>query len=184
MYDRLIDERRALAEMVFKVDDTDRLDWDLLQKGAVNLYFKSELFDDAIQSLKDLGYHIIRLRFDSPDHFKNDLSLALKWEEQFGYFPWNDSLDALNDGFRGEPFNSAANAAFCIENFQACVSYDNYMATTLLTIIERTSRDYLLFGKRLIGLIQTNDPNFHRDGLGGTTTHWNDAEWLDSARGL
>ncbi|MGI9383521.1 MAG: hypothetical protein ACR2PO_10230 [Methyloligellaceae bacterium] len=180
--DMTIDE--AQKPMVFKIDDEDRYDWDLLQNGAINLYFKHAVFEEAITSLEQLGYHIIRLRFDNEKQFEADMTRALKWQQQFGYSPWNGNLDALNDGFRDEPFNSADDTAFCIENFQACVAHDGYMATTLLDILARTSRNYLLFGKRLIGLIQTNDPEFDRDGLGGTTTHWNEAEWLNSARGL
>ena len=170
--------------MSFKIDELERPDWPLLQNGAINLYWSHERYENATVSLKKLGYHIIKLRFDNFEQFKNDISTALKWKQQFGYFPWNESLDALNDGFREEPFNTADNTAFCIERFHACVSYDRFMATTLLDILERTSRNHLLFGKRLIGLIQTDDPEFDCSGLGGATAHWNEAEWLDANRGL
>ncbi|MGI9381635.1 MAG: hypothetical protein ACR2PO_00650 [Methyloligellaceae bacterium] len=178
------DDQRGRKRTVFEIDGEDRFDWDLLQNGAINLYFKPAVLEEAIAALEQLGYHVIRLRFDTEKQFEADITTALKWEEQFGYAPWNGDLNALNDGFRGQPFHSADDTAFCIENFQACVALNDYWATGLLDIMARTSRDYLLFGKRLIFLIQTDDPEFDREGLGGTSTHWNEAEWLNSARGL
>ena len=170
--------------MVFKIGGEDRADWPLLQNGAINVYLKPSLFEQAISDLHALEYRIIRLAFESQRQFEAELSLALKWQEQFGYSPWNGNLDALNDGFRDEPLSSSDNTALCIENFQAYVREDEQAATGLLDIVESTSRDYLLFGKRLIALIQTNDPRFVRTGLGQRSTNWNPSEWFDSARGI
>ncbi len=170
--------------MVFVDEFSGRADWPLLQNGAVNLYWRSELFEEAILSLKNLNYRILKLRFDNFDQFKLDLSSSLKWHEQFGYTPWVGNLNALDDGLRGEPFNSSTRSVICISNYDSLVKYDGDFAYKILDIIERTSRDYLLFGKVLIGLIQTNDPTYCCEGIGATNTHWNLREWKNASRGL
>ncbi|WP_419901743.1 hypothetical protein [Kiloniella sp.] len=170
--------------MIFKDEFSGRADWPLLQNGAVHLYWKPEVYEDAIQSLKTLNYRIMNIHYENIDQFKSDLSSSLKWQEQFGYSPWDGNLNALNDGIREEPFNSSDRNAICISNYQALASDDKYFAFKLLDLIARHSRDYLLFGKVLIGLIQTNDPNFRCEGIGGTQASWNLSEWKNSSRGL
>jgi hypothetical protein len=168
--------------MVFRIKDTNRADWPLLQNGAVTLYWRMELFEAAIDSLAQLRYRVLRLRFNEPQQFMADVSKALKWQQQFGYQAWGGGLDALNDAFRDEPFNSADDSAFCVENFQAAVKYNSKWSTAMLDIIERTSRDYLLFGKRLVALVQTKNATYRCKGIGATSAHWNKKEWLDRTR--
>jgi hypothetical protein len=168
--------------MVFQLEDTDRADWPLLQNGAVTLYWRMELFEMAVNSLAQLRYRVLRLRFNEPQQFMGDVSKALKWQQQFGRQLWMGNLDALNDAFRSEPFESADDSAFCIENFQAAVEYDPKWSTAMLDVIECTSRDYLLFGKRLLALIQTRDATYRCEGIGATSAHWNKEEASNSAR--
>lgn len=47
------------------------------------------------------------------------------------------------------------------------VAYDKAFACDLLDIIQYNSRDYLLFGKRLIALIHTHNKSFRCTVLGG-----------------
>jgi hypothetical protein len=169
---------------MFNLENRDRADWSLLQNGPVNLFWRMAGFEAAITSLAQLNYHIIRLRFTDPTQFQLDVSTALKWREQFSYEPWTGDLNALEDGFSGEPFNTANDSAVCIGNFDVLHASDRQLSFHLLDIIERQSRNYLLFSKRLIGLIQTNDVNYRCAGIGSTGAHWNQAEWLDSSRGL
>jgi hypothetical protein len=104
-----------------------------------------------------------------PEHFIDEMSTALKWREQFGYEPWSGGLDAFNDALRGEPFDTNDDSAICIENFHMLVADNETFARGLLDIIEHQSRHYLLFGKRLIALIHTQDKSFRCEALGGRT---------------
>lgn len=167
---------------MFSEDNLDRLDWPLLQNGPVNLFWRKSLFEAAILDLEALNYRILRIRFANLEDFYRDVSAALKWKEQFGYDRWNGNLDALNDGFSGEPFDSSNDSAFCIEDFNLLVAQDRQCSEDILDIIANQSRSYLQFGKRLIGLIQTSDADFHTEKLGGSSAQWNRAEWLNSSR--
>jgi hypothetical protein len=135
------------------------------------------------QELVRGNYRVLRIKYASLEGFYRDVSDALRWKEQFGYDRWNGNLNALNDGFGAEPFDSANDSAFCIEDFDLLVAKDRRMGEAILDIIANQSRSYLLFGKRLIGLVQTADAKYQTEKVGGSAAHWNRAEWLNSARG-
>jgi hypothetical protein len=158
--------------MVFSLDETDRFDWSLLESSAVNLFWQMEDFARAISNLVDLKYQIHRLRFENTLQFQHDVSIMLKWQEQFGYFPWSGNLNALDEAFYSEPLNSTDECAICIENYDALVNSDSQYAYYFLDIIERHSRNYLLMSKRLIGLIQTNDITYQCRGIGKRDATW------------
>lgn len=160
----------------------ERVDWQFLQNGSVNLFWREEIFDAAIDALEELGYKAIKLNFQSVEKFTFDISDALKWEEHFGYYPWNGVMAALEEGFEEEPFSSANDAVFCLSGFHKMMEQDPYLAKYFLNILEDTSRIYLLFGKRFISLIQTNDPNFHSEPLRRRSAHWNTLEWENVSR--
>jgi len=169
---------------MFKEPNHNRADWRLLQNGAVNLFRQAAYLEEAKRELASLGYETIDLAFSDLDQFKSDLSIALKWEEQFGYAPWDGNLDALNDGLRWFSNEGPERVALCITRFHGLWRADKRIAHALLDMIESQSRDALLVGKHLIAMIQTNDANFHPEGLGGRSAQWNEREWLDAKRGL
>lgn len=50
--------------------------------------------------------------------------------------------------------------------------------------MEKNSRLLLLFGLRLIVLVQSNDPEISFDPVGGRSVMWNGREWFNKSRGL
>ena len=58
------------------------------------------------------------------------------------------------------------------------------IALTVLDIIETNSRLFLLFGKRLLTLLQSDDPQIQFNAVGGYSVMWNNREWLNKNRGL
>ena len=153
---------------MFSPEKLNRADWPLLRNGAVNLFSRREDYAAAVAALDGLGYCML-IFARGPEHFINEISTALKWREQFGYEPWSGNLDAFNDALRGQPFDTADDSAICIENFHTLATDDEAFTRGLFDIIEHQSRHYLLFGKRLIALIHTQDTSFRCEGLGGRT---------------
>jgi hypothetical protein len=153
---------------MFSPEKLNRADWPLLRNGAVNLFSRHENYAAAVAALHGLGYRML-IFARGPEHFIDEISAELKWREQFGYEPWSGNLDAFNDALRGEPFDTVDDSAICIENFQVLAGDDEAFARGLLDIIEQQSRYYLLFGKRLIALVHTQDKGFRCEGLGGRT---------------
>jgi hypothetical protein len=57
-------------------------------------------------------------------------------------------------------------------------------AQTVLDIMASASRVMLLTGKRLITLVQSDDPRMQFGKLGGVSAEWNKREWLNRDRAL
>jgi hypothetical protein len=55
-------------------------------------------------------------------------------------------------------------------------------AQIVLDIMADSSRSAALVGRRLMCLVQRNDPHVQFEPVGATPVAWNDAEWLDSRR--
>ena len=162
----------------------DDPDWQFLADGAVNLFWRKELFDQAKAALTGVGYDLIEIKYRTLDEFCGQLGAALKWKEQFGYEPWTGNLDALNDGLRTVPFPSSKRMAICIEAFHRLVDQQAQMAQGLLDVIEHQARNRLLLGHRLLALVQTDDGAFESTNLGARRAQWNDAEWMFDVRRL
>jgi hypothetical protein len=58
------------------------------------------------------------------------------------------------------------------------------VAHVLLDICARASRNHMLTGKRLLILVQSNDPRIEFEGLGAVGARWNCHEFLNEHRGL
>jgi hypothetical protein len=57
-------------------------------------------------------------------------------------------------------------------------------AHIILDLIEAASRDHLLSGGLLIGLVQTDDNQYTCAPVGGRRVDWNNREWSVGDRGL
>jgi hypothetical protein len=58
------------------------------------------------------------------------------------------------------------------------------VAFKLVDLIAGASRYHMLMGRRLILLIQSNDPGLRIEGLAAVNAGWNQREWLNKDRGL
>ena len=62
------------------------------------------------------------------------------------------------------------------------VEEDGKFAEAILDIIAGESRLWLLTGQKLIGLIQSDNPDLDFPELGGTSPSWNSMEWFNADR--
>jgi hypothetical protein len=159
-------------------------DWPFLADGAVNLFRRKDLYREAQFTLRNLEYNLIDIPFEEFGDFCSKLGAALKWKDQFGYEPWTGNLNAFNDGLRTFPFPASKCVAICIEGFHRFVDQHEKIAHGILDVIEYQSRNHLLFGHKLVTLIQTDDGDFESTELGARRANWNDAEWMMDARRL
>ncbi|HEX7693257.1 MAG TPA: hypothetical protein VF409_02135 [Sphingomonas sp.] len=92
--------------------DLKRADWPLLQDGAVNLFRRIDIFEETQGALAVLGYDVLAVDCRSGwSAFQDQISLVLRWQEQFGYAGWNGNLNALNDALRYFPFGPSKRSA-------------------------------------------------------------------------
>ena len=170
--------------MFVSEDDFKRADWPLLQNGAVNLFFAKSYLEETQAQLRALDYEVIEIIYEAADSFRSALTVALRWQQQFGYSPWTGNLDALDDAFSSFPFRPSKSAAICVSNYDWLMRENEHLGQTFLDIIENQSKSHLLHGCRLLALIQTNDPKISFEKLGARAAQWNRRERMMKDRGL
>ena len=165
----------------FSENDMERLDWHLMQNGAVTLYFQTAILEEDVAWLRVHGYQIETIDCRDVAGFQCQISRVLKFKEQFGYDEWTGNLNALNDAF-GIDFEGGL--VLCFLRYDLLKAAKPEFAQGVLDILESNSRDHLLFGRRLLALVQSNDPKIQFEPLGARAAGWNRREWLNENRGL
>jgi len=168
----------------FGEGDEERLDWRLMQNGAVTLFYRTDLFDDAIEWLRAHAYVVHVIDASTINSFTDEMTVALRFQEQFGFSPWNGNLNALNDAFRYLSGGETTGVVFCFKEYDRLATADGHFAHAVLDILESNSRDHALLGQRLFALVQSDDPAIEFHGLGARSASWNNKEWLLGSRGL
>lgn len=159
-----------------------RLDWELLQNGPVSLYFQRTVLEEDLQWLRTNAYVIDGFdcsHWQTEEHMHSDLAATLVFPDYYG-----KNLDALNDCLSDMEIPETGGRVLVFQNFDRFGQKFEKVAGTVLDIIAEKSRHFLLFGERLICLVQSNDPRISFERLGGTPANWNRKEWLNKNRGL
>jgi RNAse (barnase) inhibitor barstar len=162
-------------------DEFQRLDWSLLQNGPITLYFKRAFLEEDVAWLVERGYEINRLdcgEWQEAGGALADLARVLRFPDYFG-----GNLDALNDCFGDLSVPDGSGRAIVLEHFDVARARLGSFCSALLDILASQSRTHLLLGRRLMGLVQSDDPHISLAPVGATPVEWNRREWLDKARG-
>ena len=159
-----------------------RLDWKLLQNGAVTLYFRPQVLAADVEWLKNHGY-----RVDSFDCAvwagESEMHEALSYRLEFPEYHGRN-LDALNACIGDIEIPDEGGRVLIFNKYDSFTAKLPHVAWSVLDITETNSRQLLLFGKRLIILVQSDDPAISFEPVGGRTVVWNSSEWLNTSRGL
>jgi RNAse (barnase) inhibitor barstar len=160
----------------------ERLDWRILQNGAIALYYKPAILEEDVAWLAQHGYRLHQLdgaRWESAADFHGDAKRVLGFPEHYG-----GNLGALNDCLTELAVPGDGGMAIVLRHFDVLARRDARLAHALLDALESASRRFLLFGRRLLALVQSDDPRIRFDRVGERPVCWNAREWLDSSRGL
>lgn len=160
----------------------ERLDWRILQNGAIALYYKPSILEEDAAWLAQHGYRMHQLdgaRWESAADFHHDAKRGLGFPDHY-----SGSLGALNDCLAELGVPADGGMAIVLRHFDVLARRDARFAHALLDALESASRRFLLFGRRLIALVQSDDPRIRFDRVGERPVCWNAREWLDSSRGL
>jgi RNAse (barnase) inhibitor barstar len=169
---------------VFQEDSNtwQRLDWRLLQNGPIAMYLRRVVLEDDISWFVENGYRVDRLDCSTwvdKEIAHTALSNTLAFPDYYGR-----NLDAFNDCMSDLEVPIEGGRVIVLERFDVPAAGLGDFAYVLLDIVASTARDKLLFGRRLIALVQSNDPALGFPPVGATPVGWNPREWLNSARGL
>lgn len=160
----------------------------LLGNTSVTLFHRMGVLVRAVAALQDAGYHVVRAdasRWLTVKDMHRDLARMLDFP---GYYGGN--LDAFNDCMRdvvGREYGfpeDAAGLVVVLTGFDGFAREFPDTAHGLLDLIAVRSRGAMLDGEQVICLVQSDDPRLSVKPVGATPVMWNDAEWLNSNRGL
>jgi RNAse (barnase) inhibitor barstar len=162
--------------------EVQRLDWKLLERGAVALYYRSSVLAADLGWFRQQSYLIHELNastWSTPDAFHADVQQALGFPAYYArnLASWVDCLAEL-----AVPDESGMVLAF--RRYDAFAKAQPQLAQTVLDSLETTSRRFLLTGRRLLALVQSDDPRIRFERVGAMPVTWNPREWLDADRGM
>lgn len=159
----------------------ERRDLALLQGGAVILYHAPAALSADTGWLRAHGYRIAPCECARwPERSAAGLASALGG--RLGGEAIN--LDALADLLRTLALPVEGGLALVLHSYDSFARRDRTRAQALLDVLAEGSRFQLVYGRRLLILVQSNDPRIRFEPVGATPVDWNEAEWMDEARGL
>jgi RNAse (barnase) inhibitor barstar len=160
--------------------EVQRLDWKLLERGAIALYFRSSVLAADLGWFRQQNYVIHELdaaRWTAPEAFHSDVQRVLGFPSYYAknLASWVDCLAEV-----AVPDESGMALAF--RRYDVFAKAQPQLAQTVLDSIESTSRRFLLTGRRLMALVQSDDPRIRFERVGAMPVTWNPREWLDADR--
>lgn len=166
------------------------LDWVILRDGGVALYWRTEILEADLNWLESKGYTTIS--FETGDWLsERQMHDALKANLSFPAY-YGNNLNALDECLWDDLIvPEAGGLVLALKHYDQFTrtvpgnpAYEKKVAEIVLDIFARAVRYHMLFGRRLLILLQSDDPRIQFDRLGGTPASWNPREWLNKNRGL
>lgn len=156
--------------------------------SPVTMFHRLDVLAETLTWLRSHRYEIVELdasTWVSEAGMLGDMARRLDFPDYFGHNA--DALDdCLGDVASGEYGwdVSATGLVVLLRRFDAYVRTNHRSAQKLLDILSRNARKGLLIGNRLLCVVQTDDPQSSFEPVGAMSVDWNDAERLDSSRGV
>jgi RNAse (barnase) inhibitor barstar len=175
--------------------DDERLDWTILRDGGVALYWRTEILSDDLNWLQSNGYRLITFdasEWQSPSGWESGRRMHESLKDQLSfpdYYGMNiHALDeCMCDDLAVPDSGGLALVLSHYDQFQKATrnpeNTDESDAETVLTIFANAVRYHTLLGRRLLILVQSDDPRIVFGRLGGVGASWNHREWLNKSRG-
>ncbi|MGC0422719.1 barstar family protein [Embleya sp. AB8] len=171
----------------FTPDAERDLDFRLMANTFITLFRRRNLLDDSTAWLDEHGYHVATLDaavWTSKEDLLKDVGAALDFPDYHGR-----SLDAFNDCF-GDVASYAAygippeatGLVLVFTDFDTFAAADPETAQIALDIIADNARRAALFGRRVMCLVHSSDPQIEFASVGAMPISWNGAEQAHASR--
>lgn len=145
----------------------------LARNSAVSLFPRAGILDETAAWLDDHGYRLVRLdagAWATQADFHRDVKAALGFPDHYG-----ENLDAFNDCLRDVALHvpDATGTVLVFTGYDAFARREPRAAPVILDIIAVQSRAAMLFGHRMLCLVETADPEIAFPPVGATPVVWN-----------
>ena len=164
--------------MELKEEKIER-DIEILKDGPICKYFKNGVLDEDLAWFNNNNFEVKEMdcRNWNRKNVHQKLKTALDFPDYYG-----ENLNAFNDCLADLYDKKHKGLILVFRNFDNFVEEDGIFAEGILDNIAEESRIWLLTGQKLIGLVQSNNPDLNFPKLGGISPSWNSSEWFDSDR--
>ena len=162
--------------------DRERLDWVLFQNGGVVLYHKQQVLAEHVAWLVREGYQLRELdayTWNDARTFHEDVKRVFSFPSHY-----TNNLASLVDALTDLDIPAGGAVAVQIRRYDRFAKAEPHLAWSVLDALETTSRRLLLTGRRLLTLVQSDDPRIKFERVGAMPVNWNPREWLESDRGI
>jgi hypothetical protein len=162
--------------------DRERLDWLLFQNGGVVLYHKQQVLTEHTAWLVREGYQLRELdayAWKDSKAFHEDVKRVFAFPSHYA-----SNLASLVDALAELEIPPGGAVAVQVKRYDRFAKVDPHLAWSVLDALETTSRRLLLTGRRLLTLIQSDDPRIKFERVGAMPVNWNAREWLETDRGI
>jgi hypothetical protein len=174
----------------FDVQDKNKetLDWVILRDGGIALYWRPEYLSEDLEWFHQQNYQFHSFDCEKWTHggMHADFQRSFSFPSCYGH-----NLDALNDCLQEDLLvPEIGGTAVVLKRFDAFLAGRGGApdgrpeGEILLDLFARASRYFLLTGRRLVTLVQSDDSRIRFDSLGGIAPGWNWRERLNKDRGL
>ncbi len=166
-----------------KINNCSSLDWQILINGSVSLYNNIEIMKEDMTILKENGYHLKVFDFkciDTEDVFHRVMKKNLEFPEYYG-----ENLSAFTDCLVNDLFiPEDGGVAMVFMGFDTFYINNEAIAHEILECLDLGSRRRLLYGERLVTLLQLCDEKIIIRDIGRHTIMWNLREFLDIGKAI
>ncbi len=162
--------------------DRERLDWALFQNGGVVLYHKQQVLAEHAAWLVREGYQLRELDaygWKDARAFHEDMKRVFAFPSHY-----TSNLASLVDALAELEIPAGGAALVQMRRYDRFAKTEPHLAWSVLDALATTSRRLLLTGRRLLTLVQSDDPRIKFERVGAMPVNWNPREWLESDRGL
>lgn len=159
-----------------------RLDYKLIRDGGISLYYSRSVLENDLDWFRKEHYIIHDFfcdRWRTDEDFHTEVSQILGFP---GYYGQN--LNAFNDCLCDIEVPDIGGMVLLFWKADSFISKQGELMWNILDILAGACREELMFGHRMIILLQSDDPNIYINPVGARGVSWNPAEWLNSKRGL
>ena len=149
-----------------------RLDWAILQNGWSSLYCREDVLEKDLKWFRESDFKIIEINcsdWTNLNSIHRSLSKELSFPDYYG-----NNLDALNDCLSDVEIPGEG-LVVVLKHFDIV---QREIGLNIADIFANNSRRHILFGRKLILLIQVSSRTFEMSNVGGTPIMWNGAEFF------
>lgn len=167
---------------VFRPEDCNRLDFEILAEGGVALYYQYEVLGEDLAWFALERYDVIQFdeeALDSLDGFHFEARLKLGFPEDY-----EPTFDSLREALSELEVPDEGGMALVLPGAHRIAQDDREGFISLMSVVSELSHEFMMTGQRFLTLVQSDNGELDIGAVGARTVLWNPRERMGWTRGL